>query len=276
MSGESEGRAGAESFRRDHHLGDQPISDLITVIEQACEADVTIVEHGDDAHGMTVRHGETTIIGVVRTRHPMRQRSSIGHEVGHWKFDDLVRAGPQHQWGERSHEEIRADSFARHLLVPLAGLKTKVGRRTPDEEVLSELVQLFGASPAIVSIQLRDAGAISVDRCREWSNISTPTLATRYGWQSLYASMRAESDTLRPPQRLLARATAAYAEGVVSAAMLARLNGTRDVARTRGEMATAGIVPRLAPEPVPSRRPRATDDALTAAELDALLADLDD
>lgn len=276
MSGEREGRQGAERFRRDHQLGDQPISDLITVVEQACDADVTIVEHGDDAHGMTVRHGNTTIIGVVRTRHPMRQRSTVAHEVGHWMFDDLVCASPQHQWGERSREEIRADAFARHLLLPLTGLKKRVGRRTPNEAVLSELVQLFGASPAIVSIQLREARLITPERCKEWSSLSTPTLATRYGWQALYASMRAESDTLRPPQRLLARATAGYAEGVISAAMLARLNGTHDVAKTREELEAAGIVPRPLSEPVPPARPRATDDALTSAELDALLADLDD
>lgn len=273
MSGEEQGRRGAEWFRERHHLGQQPLADLITTVEQACDADVAILADGDDAHGLTVRHAGTTIIGVARCRHPMRQRSTIAHELAHVHFDDLRRAGSDRRWDTRDPEEIRADAFARHLLLPVAAVKTRSHGRIVDEQMLSDLVQSFGASPAIVAIQMREAGLIDHDLCRGWSAMTTAGLATRFGWAAQYKAMTVDADTLRPPQRLLTRATRAYAEGVVSVATVARLNNSRDVAATQKELTEAGVTPRRVTDAPPARP---TTGSLSPADLDELLRGIDD
>ncbi|MCA0435699.1 MAG: ImmA/IrrE family metallo-endopeptidase [Actinobacteria bacterium] len=275
MSAESEARDAAEAFRADHHLGLQPIGDLVAVIEETCGVDVCLLPQGDEAHGMTVRHGHTTIVGVVTTAHPMRQRSTLAHELAHVLFDDLTGGGPERRWAARSPEEVRADAFARHLLVPIGAVRERVVEREVDERLVSDLVQAFGASPKIVAIQLREAGVIDYDLYDDWSRLTAPSLATKFGWQAAYRAMRQQSESMRPPQGLLRRATAAYAEGVVSVALLARLNGTHDIDGTRRELDEAGIVPKAFDVVWPSR-PEPTSASLTSDEVDTLLSDLDD
>jgi hypothetical protein len=67
-------------------------------------------------------------------------------------------------------------------------------------------------------------------------------LATLFGWTDQYHALQAESDQRRAPQRLLARAVAGYAEGVLSAQAIATLRGiTLDEAET--ELWEAGVQP---------------------------------
>ncbi|MGH3449912.1 MAG: ImmA/IrrE family metallo-endopeptidase, partial [Haloechinothrix sp.] len=55
LNAETEGRTAAARFRRDHHLGVQPLGDLVAVIEQATGMDVAILDVGPDEHGLTMR-----------------------------------------------------------------------------------------------------------------------------------------------------------------------------------------------------------------------------
>jgi Zn-dependent peptidase ImmA (M78 family) len=54
-----------------HRLGVQPMDDLAE-------------------HGLTMRdpRRNAVFIGVARTRNPMRQRSTLAHELGHVLFED--------------------------------------------------------------------------------------------------------------------------------------------------------------------------------------------
>jgi Zn-dependent peptidase ImmA (M78 family) len=87
---EAEGRTSAARFRQDHHLGVQPLGDLVAVIEQATGIDVAVLDVGPDEHGLTMRdpRRNAVFIGVARTRNPMRQRSTLAHELGHVLFED--------------------------------------------------------------------------------------------------------------------------------------------------------------------------------------------
>lgn len=44
MTAESEGREAAERFRAEHHLGYQPLGDLVTLIEHTVGADVAVLD----------------------------------------------------------------------------------------------------------------------------------------------------------------------------------------------------------------------------------------
>jgi hypothetical protein len=230
----------------------------------------------------------------------MRQRSTLAHELGHVLFGDfaLPRAG---DWDKRSPEEIRADAFARHLLVPLAGIGAVLADRNvggtdaarPDPTVgsaagelayvevkrhrgrervslpeLSALVQRFKASPSLVAIQLNKAGLISASRKNEWMVLSTRSLASRFGWSDLYDGWQQESASRRAPQRLLSRATQGYVANVLSLQAVARLRGL-PVEQIAAEFEDAGIAPDVVE---PAAPPAVVDDRPDTdfSDLDAL------
>jgi Zn-dependent peptidase ImmA (M78 family) len=248
VNAETEGSVAAARFRRDHRLGGQPLGDLVALIEQTTGIDVAVLDAGPDEHGLTMRDPRrgTVFIGVARTHNPMRQRSTLAHELGHVQFDDwaVTDAG---NWSDRSPAERRADTFARHLLLPEDGLREFLADHGPVVlSTLSAVVQRFLVSPAIAAIALHQAGSIDAATKTDWMTLSTPQLSVRFGWNDQYQALQADSNRRRAPQRLLARAIKGYAEGVVSAQAIATLRGIpREAAET--ELREAGVVPTEAP-----------------------------
>jgi len=254
MSAEDQGRERAETFRAEHQLGNVPLPDLVSLIELTLDIDVAVLDAEPDEHGMTMRDPvrQVVMVAVALTRNPMRQRSTLAHELGHVLFGDFAppKSGA---WSARSRQEIRADAFARHLLVPVDGIGSVLGDRVGERASLPELsalVQRFKASPSLVAIQLCKAGLISGARKNEWMALSTRTLASRFGWSDLYQSWQQESTTTRAPQRLLSRATQGYVANVVSLQAVARLRGL-PVEQIAAEFEEAGIFPDAVTPPAP-------------------------
>jgi Zn-dependent peptidase ImmA (M78 family) len=244
VNSEAAGRKGAEDFREKHHLGFQPLGDLVALIEQATDIDVAVLDAGPDEHGMTMRDPKrgAVFIGVARTSRPMRQRSTLAHELGHVAFEDWT-ANNDGDWSERSPVESRADAFARHLLVPIGGLRELLGAaRNVDLGELSAVVQRFLVSPTIAGIALEQAGYIDAATKRECRALTTPQLAVRFGWSDQYRALQADANQRRAPQRLLARAIRGYAEGVLPAQAIATLQGI-PAARATAELKEAGVYP---------------------------------
>lgn len=268
MSAEAEGSELAAGFRREHHLGEQPLGDLVAVIEQMTGIDVAVLDAGPDEHGMAVRDPArgTVFIGVARTRNPMRQRSTLAHELGHVLSGDWAGSDAG-SWSDRSPPEIRADSFARHLLAPVDGLRGFLGTRRPASlAVLSTVVQRFLVSPQIAAIALEQAGYIDEAAKRDWMALSAPHLAARFGWSDQYQALQADSDRRRAPQRLLARAIAGYAEGVLPAQAIATLRGM-PLGTVLAELEEAGVIP--------AERPVAWADPADLPDVHVDLAALD-
>lgn len=237
---EQQAKAAADQFRQEHQLEVQPLGDLVALIEQTTGHDVAVLDAEADTHGLTMRDPERgrAFIGIARTRHPMRQRSTLAHELAHVVFDDQAE-----DLGARSSSEIRADAFARHLLLPLEGLKNFLGVGAhAQESTLSAVVQRFLVSPAIAAIAMREADMVSQATVGSWNRLTTPYLATRYGWSDHYATLQEDSYRLRAPQGLVARAVAGYAAGVLSAQAVATLRGV-SVKTVEEELAAIGIVP---------------------------------
>ena len=244
MNAETEGRTAAARFRREHHLGVQPLGDLVAIIEQATGIDVAVLDAGPDEHGLTMRDParDAVFIGVAHTRNPMRQRSTLAHELGHVLFEDWVD-GSTNNLSDRSPTEIRADAFARHLLVPVEGLREFLGNRElVTQPALSEVVQRFLVSPQIAAIALHQATYIDDDIKQEWMALTAPKLAARFGWSDQYRALQADSDQRRAPQRLLARAIKGYAEGVLAAQAIATLRGIT-LEAAEADLREAGVVP---------------------------------
>lgn len=248
MNTEVEGRTAATRFRQEHHLDVQPLGDLVAVIEQATGFDVAVLDVGPDEHGLTMRDQArgAVFIGVARTRNPMRQRSTLAHELGHVLFEDWAGTGTGN-WSARSPAEIRADAFARHLLAPIEGLRAIIGNRElVTQSILSAVVQRFVVSPQIAAIALHQAGYIDAATKQEWMALSAPQLAARFGWSDQYRALQTDSDQRRAPQRLLARAIKGYAEGVLSAQAIATLRRI-SLEAAEADLREAGVVPAAQP-----------------------------
>ncbi|MGO2932639.1 ImmA/IrrE family metallo-endopeptidase [Microbacterium sp.] len=179
-------------------------------------------------------------IGVARSRNPMRQRSTLAHELAHLVFDDRSE-----QLGERSPEEIRADAFARHLLIPMEGVRDLLGgTQEVSESTLSDVVQRFLVSPALAAIAMRDADYITPKAASNWQKTRTLQLATRFGWTDYYAALQDDSNRSRAPQGLVSRAIAGYAAGVVGPQVIATLRGV-SADTVVAELTEIGVVPRV-------------------------------
>jgi Zn-dependent peptidase ImmA (M78 family) len=268
---EGEGSELAARFRREHQLGEQPLGDLVAIIEQATGTGVAVLDAGPDEHGMAVRDPArgTVFIGVAHTRNPMRQRSTLAHELGHVLSGDWSGSDAS-SWSDRSPSEVRADSFARHLLAPADGLRGLLGTRRPVSlSALSTVVQRFLVSPQFAAIALEQAGCIDEATKGDWMALSAPHLAARFGWSDQYQALQADSDRRRAPQRLLARAIAGYAEGVLPAQAIATLRGM-PLDGVLAELEEAGVNP--IEHPVAWADPADLPDA--RVDLDALDQDL--
>lgn len=269
VNAETDGRTAAMQFRRQHRLGLQPMGDLVAIIEQLTGIDVAVLDAGPDEHGLTMRdpRRDTVFIGVARTRNPMRQRSTLAHELGHVIFEDWADID-RGNLSERTREEVRADAFARHLLVPVDGLREFLGSQASVEQsTLSAVVQRFVVSPKIATIALHEAGYINGGTKQRWMGLSAPDLAVRFGWGDHYRALQADSDQRRAPQRLLARAIKGYAEGVLSAQAIATLRGI-PLEAIESELREAGVVP--------AERPVRWADATELPDVQVDLAALDE
>lgn len=243
---EEEARKTAEEFREENGLGIAPIADIVALIEQTQDVDVAVLGVDDsNEHGLTMVDPArgATIVAVASSNRPMRWRSTLAHELGHLIFRDH-NSGKPGPLSAGSVVEKRAQSFARHVLVPRPGVRHFLERHDEPVEMraFSDLVQRFQVSPAVAAIQLRDLGAINTPRYTEWSGIYTPTLAARFGWADQYKSLQAESHQRRAPQRLLARVIDGYVAGLVSLETVASVRGVAppDLA---AELEEAGIKP---------------------------------
>lgn len=250
MSAESDARSRAEQFRHQLDLGSGPISDLVSLVEQALRIDIAVLPAAPDVHGLMVRDPErgVTMIAVAQTPNVMRQRSSLAHELGHVLFEDKPPASGN--WADRSGSEIRADAFARHLLLPIGGLGTVVGeRRSLELADLSNVTQRFVVSPALAAIQLHQAGLITSTRKASWMPYATQMLAAQFGWLDQLRALEAGANQQRAPQLLLARAIEGYRQGVVGAETIARLR-SQPADQVVRDLASAGIAPAASGETV--------------------------
>lgn len=235
----------AAQFREHHRLGLQPLGDLVSLIEQATGIDVAVLDVDDThEHGLTVRDPERDVMfmGVARTPQPMRQRSTLAHELAHLVFNDWADYGGGN-WDRRSHGEMRADAFAGHLLIPRQGLREYLdGRLVDDPAVLSDVVQWFLVSPQMALIAMAEMNLVDAATKDAWWQYSTPRLAAQFGWADQYQALQMQSQKSRAPQKLLRRAIAGYRDSVVSAQAIATLRGI-EAADAKRELREAGIIP---------------------------------
>lgn len=225
MSPESTGRARAEEFRVAHDLGVAPISDMVEFLETTLELNVAVLKMSG-VEAMTRRDPVTgaMVIAVAASNRPERQRFSLAHELGHILEDDFTHdVALVHQNGA---VESKANGFARHLLAPLAGVRALADHSEGNKErTVAEVVRHFRVSPHVACIQLRGLGFLNSSEEKTFRNHNAGWYALRYGWDTERNHLVRAALDVRPPQRVLARAIDAHQQGLIGAAVVARLKG---------------------------------------------------
>jgi Zn-dependent peptidase ImmA (M78 family) len=123
--------------------------------------------------GLLVRDGGSAVIGVNASNHPRRQRFTIAHELGHALLhdgrpllvDSTVRINKRDGLSSMAtnREEIEANAFAAHLLMPSDLVYTAVARasavvsRDP-ERLAGALARQFEVSEQAMSFRLHNLG----------------------------------------------------------------------------------------------------------------------
>ena len=74
MNPEREGSSAAAAFRQDHHLGLQPLGDLIALIEQTTGIDVAVLDAGPD---VAIVSATPSSISAVKMFEPSRFSAAL-------------------------------------------------------------------------------------------------------------------------------------------------------------------------------------------------------
>ncbi|MBS5748906.1 MULTISPECIES: ImmA/IrrE family metallo-endopeptidase [Actinotignum] len=267
MTNEEIARKTATQFRREYDLGCAPILSVTRLVEHDMNIGVAFVNTPAPGHGMIMSLKQRQLIAVGCADDPLQLRFMLAHELGHLKLGHLDRKlTTTQEWGKRAPQEIQADAFARHLLLPLDAATAVARDKKPSAALLSDVVQNYLVTPAVAAIQLRDVDAIDQATCQEWRAIPAVALATKFGWLSEYRLLSALSQQPRAPQHLLARTLEGYRWGAIGPAAIALLTGRTDYQTLVEEIHAVGIIPVETPD-VTAATPRDTGTELTAQEL---------
>ncbi|MGE5571699.1 MAG: ImmA/IrrE family metallo-endopeptidase [Bacteroidota bacterium] len=114
--------------------------------------------------GLFVRKEDTVIVVLNTNRTRGHQHFTAAHELYHVRYNEGMsgRACTASQFPRKQSDELNADKFAAHLLVPDAGLRymlAKLGHRPiPDWATILQLEQYFQVSHTAMLWRLRECG----------------------------------------------------------------------------------------------------------------------
>jgi Zn-dependent peptidase ImmA (M78 family)/DNA-binding XRE family transcriptional regulator len=237
-----QGRQLARAVRQEWDLGDDPLPDLFSLIEDRAGVAVLLEPLDGGLDGLCARTDDVAVIAVDSSAPVGRQRFTAAHELCHFLLgegrlvliDERITAH-----GDR--REIRANAFASHFLMPEEGIRRYVSGRAVDEAVVVELQFTFGVSLDALLWHLHNLELISLDERDAMSRRGAKALAYRYGYGSEWESQESQRGLRRPPGPLVQRALAAYEQGKVGIDVVARLIGRDDADALRAELEALGI-----------------------------------
>jgi Zn-dependent peptidase ImmA (M78 family) len=163
------GADGAKEIRRLLQLGEQSI--MVDPYSMLRRFNVHIFRRrmsGSNLSGLTLRHPEIGPCVLVNYDEDVfRQRFTLAHEFGHalLDIDDTIVVSHK-KWSGRNLSEIRANTFAAHLVCPGSALTALPEPRRWDADRLRTVSRKLGLNPAAVLIALKEAKLLTADRAR--------------------------------------------------------------------------------------------------------------
>ncbi|UZJ26902.1 ImmA/IrrE family metallo-endopeptidase (plasmid) [Rhodococcus antarcticus] len=248
--GKAAGMVTADRVRAVLDLGDDgPITDMVAMVE-SFGIPVASLPLPAGVHGLNVRDlrtgGAHRVILVSSTDVWAKQRYTLAHELCHALYDDKDQVIVDRAEEPEALPEWRAESFARHLLLPTRSVREAV-RRAPAgprrwQQVTASLMARFGVSRDATVIALQEDGGVpsveldSVRSARVDDLLAAANLVDQ--WREFCVAEHAESGS----PTLVSRAAQAYGNGWVRADLVADLM-RGDIETVERELAAAGWQP---------------------------------
>ncbi|MDA0161813.1 ImmA/IrrE family metallo-endopeptidase [Solirubrobacter ginsenosidimutans] len=145
----------------------------LAAIAEARGVPIAFHEFGQDApDGMYVYDGEQSLIVANASKLPQRQRFTVAHELGHHELHrfrgpqqlvDLDVGSDRRADGTKDLDEVAANSFAAHLLLPAGAIRQALGdvRNTDVKAVhIVDLVRRHRVSWEMVCFRLKSESII--------------------------------------------------------------------------------------------------------------------
>jgi len=224
------GQKSAQRVRDGLRLGEDPIPDLVGLIERL-GFPVVFLPLPEGMHGLNVRderEGTPTRVIIVSTLGPWtQQRYTLAHELCHALYDDAGQVIVDLVEVPERLPELRAESFARHLLLPAEALAEDVRQalkeNTSQEVLTARLMVRWGMSKQAVLRALEKDGHATPKEVAALQGRPVGQLMARAGlteqWQILSAGQAEPSGS----PWLVSRALEAYGKGWVGAHVVADL-----------------------------------------------------
>jgi hypothetical protein len=230
---------------------EQPIVDIEALVE-SLGFPVERRDLPENIHGITI-HDETdgvwrAVVFVNSVDYWTRQRYSVAHELCHLLYRDgnSVIVDRKGEAESTDVEEIRAESFARHLLAPDRAVRAhlKQGHARNDVELVAGFVLGFGVSRTVTLRAFRDIGSWVEGRLLPLASggQSVGQLMANAGFHDEWTAACQDQHRSGPSAMLLGLALDAFKEQVVSASLVAQILD-RDEADVGEELAARGWAP---------------------------------
>lgn len=151
-----------------------PIADLLGTVEGTAEVPVFIDRFRADAiAGVLLRRAGDDFVGINADHHPVKQRFTLAHELGHVRLGHQPRIDlAEDLFGPRSNDpqEVEANYFAAELLAPrlavVAWLEGRDLTASVDAESIAGLAVSFGISLPAACYRAERAGVIGASQKR--------------------------------------------------------------------------------------------------------------
>ena len=121
-----QGMQTAEAERRRLGLGDEPVADLVGLIDANGVRTATLDMPVSVSGIMLIDAEAGTLIAVNRSQHILRRRFSLAHEYGHSLLDRTEGPLVSRSDDRNDLREVRANAFASALLMPESGLRRRL------------------------------------------------------------------------------------------------------------------------------------------------------
>jgi Zn-dependent peptidase ImmA (M78 family)/transcriptional regulator with XRE-family HTH domain len=240
----SQGRRLAGVVRVHLRLPDGPLPELSELVERRMGIDVSLEPMPDDVAGLCVLIEGRALAMANSSCAKGRQRFTVAHEVCHILCGDPIEVRVECEGDPvGSSEEVRANAFARHFLLPISAARREFGDATDDAAIMSVMYS-YGISLQALLIQLIEAGLINEDRRTRLQAIGPAALSTSLGFRTEWnLAYRECMNVRRPPSRLETRCFDAYRSGLIGIGPVADLLGEEDAEALRVQLAGEGIHP---------------------------------
>lgn len=219
-----------------------PFGDVAELLEAEGHP-VTHREMPEGLHGLAVREGDAygaatswavyAAVSVPWTR----QRWTLAHELSHVLHDDIGQMVVETGTESEALPEVRAEAFARHLLLPPAALAAALPQRPAREgwrAVVGRLVVLFGVSRRAIVKALVADGHATDEELTSVSRALVRDLIEAAGVQEEWDALAARQHEPQGSPWLVGATAELYAAGSVDVRVVADLMALEpDEARTR-------------------------------------------